>query len=92
MLNFGTLYSLEFLVIDKLVSVEQEAEAEVRAKLQKEVDDTKTRANLEQSTLTENLTTLRSDLLTAQKQTQDFEKMNDEIQAEKLGIVLLCDV
>ena len=56
-----------------------------KSDIQRELDEEQAKYELQTTVLNENLTTIRGDLVTTQKQVEDLSKFNDELRGEKLG-------
>lgn len=56
------------------------------SELQRGLDEEQAKFELQTTVLNENLTTIRGDLVTTQKQLEEVSKSNDELRGEKLGM------
>lgn len=63
----------------------QAAEQNLRVKIEREKDEDAARNEMQLSILSENLTTVRSDLSSATQKLEEVTRINEELKGEKLG-------
>lgn len=63
----------------------QAEEQKNRERVEREKDEEVTRFEMQQSVLSENLTTVRGDLTATTQKVEDLTRVNEELKGEKLG-------
>ena len=63
----------------------QAEEQKNRERVEREKDEEATRYEMQQSVLSENLTTVRGDLTATTQKVEDLTRINEELKGEKLG-------
>ena len=63
----------------------QAEEQKNRERVKREKDEEATRFEMQQSVLSENLTTVRGDLTATTQKVEDLTRINEELKGEKLG-------